>query len=121
GFNPKEINDYIIVKNKPGWKFSSLLNQVPLNNYDVMTSFHSLKQLEGFMGNNIKESSVPFDIDRKLTPEEIEETVKYCRHDVEQTIVVFIQRKEEFDSHISLLKAFKLPLTYISKTKAQLS
>ena len=25
GFNPKEINDYIIVKNKPGWKFSSLL------------------------------------------------------------------------------------------------
>lgn len=121
GFNPKEINDYIIVKNKPGWKFSSLLNQVPLNNYDVMTSFHSLKQLEGFMGNNIKESSVPFDIDRKLTPEEIEETVKYCRHDVEQTIEVFIQRKEEFDSHISLLKAFKLPLTYISKTKAQLS
>lgn len=121
GFNPKEINDYIIVKNKPGWKFSSLLNQVPLNNYDVMTSFHSLKQLEGFMGNNIKESSVPFDIDRKLTPEEIEETVKYCRHDVEQTIEVFIQRKEEFESHISLLKAFKLPLSYISKTKAQLS
>jgi DNA polymerase len=121
GFNPKEINDYIIVKNKPGWKFSSLLNQIPLNNYDVMTSFHSLKQLEGFMGNNIKESSVPFDIDRKLTPEEIKETMKYCRHDVEQTIEVFIQRKEEFDSHISLLKAFKLPLTYISKTKAQLS
>jgi len=121
GFNPKEINDYIIVKNKPGWKFSSLLNQVPLNNYDVMTSFHSLKQLEGFMGNNIKESSVPFDIDRKLTPEEIEETVKYCRHDVEQTIEVFIQRKEEFESHLSLIKAFKLPLAYISKTKAQLA
>jgi len=121
GFNPKEINDYIIVKKNPGWKFSSLLNQVPLNNYDVMTSFHSLKQLEGFMGNSIKESSVPFDIDRKLTPEEIEETVKYCRHDVEQTIEVFIQRKEEFESHISLIKTFKLPISYISKTKAQLS
>lgn len=121
GFNPKEINDYIIIKNKPGWKFSSLLNQVPLNNYDVMTSFHGLKQLEGFMGNNIKESSVPFDIDRKLTPEEIEETIKYCRHDVEQTIEVFIQRKEEFESHLSLIKAFKLPLAYISKTKAQLA
>jgi len=121
GFDAKEINDYIIVKNKPGWKFSSLLNQVPLNNYDVMTSFHSLKQLEGFMGNSIKESSVPFDIDRKLTPEEIEETIKYCRHDVEQTIEVFIQRKEEFESHLSLIKTFKLPLSYISKTKAQLS
>lgn len=121
GFDAKKINDYIIVQGKPGWKFSSLLAKIPLNNYDIMTSFHGLKQLEGFMGNNIKESSVSFDIDRKLTPEEIEETIKYCRHDVEQTIEVFIQRKEEFESHLSLIKAFKLPLAYISKTKAQLA
>jgi DNA polymerase len=121
GFDAKKMNDYIIVGGKQGWKFSSLLNNIPLNNYDIMTSFHGLKQLEGFMGNSIRESSVPFDIDRKLTPGEIEETVKYCRHDVEQTIEVFIQRKEEFESHLSLIKAFKLPLSYISKTKAQLS
>lgn len=121
GFDAKKINDYTIIQGKPGWKFSSLLAKIPLNNYDIMTSFHGLKQLEGFMGNNIKESSVPFDIDRKLTPEEIEETIKYCRHDVEQTIEVFIQRKEEFESHLSLIKAFKLPLAYISKTKAQLA
>lgn len=38
------------------------------------------------MGNDIKETSVPFSIDRKLTDEEIAETVKYCKHDVEQTI-----------------------------------
>lgn len=121
GFEAKKINDFIIIGGKQGWKFSSLLNKIPLNNYDIMTSFHGLKQLEGFMGNSIKESSVPFDIDRPLTPEEIQETVKYCRHDVEQTIEVFIQRKEEFESHLSLIKAFKLPLSYISKTKAQLA
>jgi len=121
GFDAKAMNDYIIVKKNPGWKFSSLLRNVPLNNYDIMTSFHGLKQLEGFMGNSIKESSVPFDIDRELTPEEIEETIKYCRHDVEQTIEVFIQRKEEFESHLSLIKTFKLPISCISKTKAQLS
>lgn len=121
GFEAKKMNDFIIVKGKKGWEFSSLLNKIPLNNYDIMTSFHGLKQLEGFMGNSIKESGVPFDIDRPLTPEEIEETVKYCRHDVEQTIEVFIQRKEEFESHMSLIKAFKLPLSYISKTKAQLA
>ena len=40
---------------------------------------------------------------------------------MEQTIEVFIQRKEEFESHLSLLKAFKLPISYISKTKAQLA
>lgn len=58
GFNPKEINDYIIINQKPGWHFSSLLNKVQLYNYDIMTSMHSLKQLEGFMGNNIKETTV---------------------------------------------------------------
>jgi hypothetical protein len=121
GFNPKKINDYIIIQGKPGWMFSSLLNKIQLNVYDIMTSFHGLKQLEGFMGNSIRESGVPFDIDRPLTPEEIEETVKYCRHDVEQAIEVFIHRKEEFESHLALIKMFKLPLHYISKTKAQLT
>lgn len=121
GFDPKKINDHIIVKKKGGWEFSSLLNKIQLNNYDVMISEHGLKQLEGFMGNDIKESSVPFDLDRELTEAELEETIKYCKHDVEQTIEVFLQRKEEFESHMSLIKAFKLPLRYISKTKVQLS
>ena len=120
-FNPKDINDYIIVKGEPGWKYSDLFRKIPLNNYDVMTTLHSLKQLEGFMGVDIKESSVDFTIDRKLTEEEIKETIRYCRHDVENTILVFLKRKEEFDSMMSLIKTFNLPLSYISKTKAQLS
>ena len=91
GFNPKKINDYIIIKGEPGWKFSSLFNQFPLNNYDVMNNLdRGLKWFEGSLGNNIKETSVPFDIDRKLTEEEIAETIKYCKHDVEQTIEVFL-------------------------------
>ncbi len=122
GFNPKKINDSIIVDGEPGWKFSNMFRKIPLNNYDVMLPLDGgLKSLEGFMGNDIRETSVPFDIDRKLTEEELEETVKYCRYDVEQTIDVFIKRKEEFDSQLSLVKAFKLPTSYIAKTKAQLS
>jgi len=121
GFNPKEINDHIIVKGLGGWSFSSLLRNFPLNNYDVMTTMHGLKQLEGFMGNNIKETGVPFDIDRKLTEDEIQETIKYCVHDVEQTIEVFMQRQEEFEAHMGLIKMFNLPLIYIGKTKPQLS
>lgn len=120
GFNPKQISDHII-SGKGGWSFSNLLRNFPLNNYDVMTSFHGLKQLEGFMGNNIKETSVDFNLNRKLTKEEIEETIKYCTHDVEQTIEVFIQRKADFDAHLGLIKMFKLPLSYIGKTKPQLS
>lgn len=67
-----------------------LIPAVPLWNYDVMLNTDvGLKSFEGFMGNDIKETSVPFNIDRKLTPEEIAETVKYCKHDVEQTVQVF--------------------------------
>ncbi|EPY2274536.1 hypothetical protein ACXAUS_003435 [Clostridium sporogenes] len=121
GFNPKELNDHIIVEHKPAWKFSSTLWRIQLYNYDVMTSFHGLKQLEGFMGNDIRETTVNFNIDRKLTKQELDEVIFYCNHDLEQTMEVFINRIEEFEAHMGLIKNFKLPLKYISKTKAQLS
>lgn len=121
GFDPKEVNDWIIVKGMKGWEYSSLFNTIPLYNYDCMNKFYSLKQLEGFMGNNMKETSVPFDIDRKLTPAEMDLTIKYCRHDVEQTMEVFLQTKANFDAHMNLLKTFNLPLKNISRTQAQLS
>lgn len=121
GLSPQKINNFIIVEGNSGWRYSDLFRNVPINNFDIMTTFHGLKQLEGFMGNMIKESDVDFTINRKLTDDEIEEVVRYCRHDVEQTIKVFIQRKSEFESVMSLIKTFKLPLNYISKTKVQLS
>ena len=122
GMDPKKINDHIIVKNLGGWQYSRAFNHIQFYNFDIMTDkFKGLKQLEGFMGNDIRETTVNFNIDRKLTPKEIEETFFYCNHDVEQTMKVFINRKEEFDSQMNLIKTFKLPLKYINKTKAQLS
>lgn len=122
GFDPKKVNDYIITKGNPGWKFSSLFRQFPLWNYDVMLNTDvGLKSFEGFMGNDIKETSVPFNIDRNLTPEEIAETVKYCKHDVEQTVQVFLKRTEEFNTMMYFIKHFGLSMDYISKTKAQLA
>lgn len=122
GMDPKEISDHIIVKNLGGWEYSGTFNKIQLYNFDIMTDkFKGLKQLEGFMGNDIRETTVAFDTDRKLTTKEIEEVLFYCEHDVNQTMKVFINRKEEFESQISLIKAFNLPLKFISKTKAQLS
>src|SRR5690606_33625976 len=83
--------------------------------------FHSLKQLEGFMGSRIKESSVPFDINRPLTVEEVEEVIDYCTYDVMQTIEVFENLKHEFESQLSLIEAFNLDMKYFNKTKAHLS
>ena len=123
GFDPKAINDFIIVEGHKGWQYSSLLRKLYMVNYDV---FHprtdrGLKTHEAYLGNDICETTVPFDIDRKLTEAEIAETVKYCRHDVEQTIEVFMQRKSEFDARMDLLKMFELPLVYLGKTDAQLT
>lgn len=123
GFDPKAINDFIIAEGDEGWRYSSLLRKVYMVNYDV---FHprtdrGLKTHEAYLGNDICETTVPFDIDRKLTEAEIAETVKYCRHDVEQTIEVFMQRKSEFDARMDLLKMFGLPLVYLGKTDAQLT
>lgn len=123
GFNPKDVNDWIIVEDKPGYRFSSLFRNFPVINYDVMPNPPiSLKTLEAFMGHSIKETSIPFNIDRPLTEEELRETVKYCRHDVEETVEVWLRRKEdEFDAQMSLVKAFHLPASDIGRTKAQLS
>lgn len=126
GFDPKKINDWIIVKGKAGWEYSSLFRNIPLNNYDVMNGVdRGLKFFEGCMGSMIKESSVPFDIQRKLTEAEIQETFKYCRHDVEETIKVFLHRLDDFNAHMGLVKLAcegkGLDLSLIGKTKAQLS
>ena len=122
GFNPWLMNEWIIKENKPGWAFSSLLRAFPLNNYDVMTGIdRGLKVFEGFLGNTIKESSVDFLIDRKLTDNELNEMMKYCRNDVQQTMEVFAERISDFNAQIQLLKMFDLPLSSISKTKVQLS
>ena len=120
GLNPKKINDWIIVKNNDGWRYSSLFNTIPMINFDTMLRIDSgLKTLEGMMGHDIKETSVPFNIDRPLTADEIEETFKYCTHDVEETIEVFLARKAEFDAALGLVKIFNLPMTYMGKTGAQ--
>lgn len=105
--NPKKINDYIIVDKKEGWQFSRAFNKIPMINYDVMPNPPiGLKTLEGFLGSNIKETGVTFNIDRKLTPGEIAETVKYCRHDVGQTIKVFLEKIDDFNAMYGIVKAF---------------
>lgn len=120
--NPKEVNDKIIIEKIEGWKITDAFRNIHLNNYDVKSKKEeSLKYFEGSMGNSIEESSVPFDIKRKLTEAEINETIKYCRHDVEQTIEVFLERLSDFKAQVELLKMFNLPLLEISRTKVQLS
>jgi DNA polymerase len=121
GFNPYEMNEHIITKNKKGHEFSSVLRQYPLTIYDVAQFGASLKQLEAMQGHSIYESDVDFRLDRKLTQAEIDETIKYCRNDVEETMNVFLKVKSDFDVQLELINEFKLPISAISKTQTQLT
>lgn len=121
GLNPKKVNDMIIVHGMSGWQISDEFKEIPLYDFDISTKIQGLKQLEAFMGNNIKETSVPFDIERPLTKAEVKETIKYCMHDVEQTIEVFRRRKAEYDAQMDLIATFELPLNKVSSTQAQLT
>lgn len=121
GKDPFKINDAIIEQDKKGHQLLKNAKDVLLNNFDVANPMNSLKQLEGFMGSMIKESSVPFDLNRPLTEEEIQETIKYCIHDVEETIKVFEYKREDFDSQLLLIETFELGMEMFNKTKAQLS
>lgn len=121
GMDPKEVNDWIVKQERKGWEYSGLFNRVQLYNYDCMRRFNSLKQLEGFMGNSVEETSVPFDIGRPLTDPELKQTIQYCTHDVEQTMEVFLKTKATFDAHMAVINTFDLGMQNISKTQAQLS
>lgn len=80
----------------------------------------SLKEFEGFLGLDIEETSVDFDIDRELTPEEIKNTLKYCRQDVDATEYLIKFRIDAVRSKLDLIKEFNLDKASVNKTNAQL-
>ena len=121
GFDAWDMNQWLIQKGRKGFEFSSMLNKVRLNTFDCMIGFNGLKTLEAFSGMSIQETTIPFDYDGEFTDEMIAEVLKYNEHDVLATIRVFMERKSEFDSYMGLVKLFNLPLSYLGKSKAQLS
>lgn len=119
GFNPYDINEHIITKGLKGYQFSNTLKDYPLITYDLLQLNTSLKQLEAFQGHDIYESEIDFRTDRPLTKAELEETVSYCKNDVQETMDLFNQLRSGFDSRVELINEFKLPLSEMSKTNSQ--
>ena len=58
--------------------------------------FPSLKKIEGNLGKSIVESAISFDIDRKLTAKEVEETIFYCSYDIDTTIDIYKMREKSY-------------------------
>lgn len=123
GMNPYDVSHWIVKKGLPGWKFApEAFQKVPLNFYDVQFNRNvGLKQLEGFMGLSIEESSVDFDLDRPLTQEEIDMTIHYCKHDVDATIEVLNRKMSSFSAQLDIVTTFKRPRRDMCKTLANLA
>ncbi|MDL2301829.1 ERF family protein [Lachnospiraceae bacterium OttesenSCG-928-D06] len=101
----KQVNDYIIGGNQ-GWE-CPLLNgfYFTFNNVDIKDDMQmglSLKAIEGHLGVSVKESTVPFDLDRPLTQEELEETIYYCKHDVDTTERLIDIRKDYLKNKVQI-------------------
>lgn len=128
GFTPQELkklNDWIIAGNQ-GWQYPALNGfYFRFNNVDIRDDTQaglSLKAIEGHMGMNIKESEVDFNIDRPLTPEELEQTIFYCKHDVDATEKLTELRKDYLKNKINLGRIAGLPdVKAMSMTNAKLT
>lgn len=120
GINPKTVNDWIIKEGRAGWQFTNKFKGIELNIYDCMVFGKSLKQLESYLGVNIHETDVDFDIKRPLTEEEKQLNREYCRDDVYNTALVFQHTQDDFKAHMGLCQLAGEPISSMAKTKAQL-
>lgn len=123
----KRCNDFIIGGGKP-WEYSFIqYKKKPFKSFDLRDDIAdpgiSLKAIEGNLKLPIVESSVPFDIDRPLTPEELEEVIRYCKYDVDSTVRLYWERKKNYlDAKILAGGIYDIaPMDALGYTNARLS
>lgn len=122
----KKINDWIIVDKQDGWTypFDQLFIKIPPTT-DLMLDLPthpSLKECEGNMLMDIRESTISFDIDHPWTKEEFEEMLFYCKHDVRATIALLKERMDYLESKVSLGELCGLTVEEsLYRTNAQLA
>lgn len=102
----KQLNDFIIKDERNGWEHWYIRqNRFWFDSFDLMDDTQvgtSLKHIEAHLGVNIEETEVDFEIDRPLTPEEIQKTIKYCKWDVQNTAKLLTIRKNYLECKIAL-------------------
>ena len=121
--DPYEISRMVIDGKQPYYISKALnIKNYKLINMDLIQDIlgMSLKEAEGYMQMSIEESNVSFDLNRELTESEIEETIFYCKHDVDATEKLLEKRIDYIKSKMNLVKTFKLDNSYLESTNANL-
>lgn len=96
----KRHNDFIIGGGN-GWEFPFIqFKKKPFRSFDLRDDIPdkglSLKAIEGNLYLPIVESSIPFDYPDPLSPEQLEEVIRYCKYDVDSTVKLYWERKENY-------------------------
>lgn len=121
GMNVGFVNDKLIKEGKKPFQVVKNAKKYPLNDYDTILKDKSLKQLEAFMGDDIRETEVDFNIDRPLTKEEIKQTLYYNHHDVIEVLRVLDYCWDDFEGQLDIIELYGLDMSYFTKTKVQLA
>lgn len=117
GRNPYELSKKAI----SGERLPYSLNLITLDVMQELPLGVGLKSSQANLGLSIVETPIDFDLDRPLTPEELEELIKYCKNDVKDTELLFNMRKAYFMSKFEIVNEFNLPAENVKKTRAALS
>ena len=102
----KQVNDLIILEEIDGWDIPFLREyRVFFHSFDLMDDCQdgiSLKGIEAHLGIPIEETEVDFNITRKLTAAELEQTIKYCKYDVDATELLYKLRQNYLKNKATL-------------------
>ena len=122
GKDPYKVSQEIINGDKSEGKAWEMFN----NRIDALCEVdlyqdsrgYSLKEVLGFYGLPIIETSIPFDIDRPLREDEEEENLVYNTSDVDGTTAKFIKDIGSLMTKAQICELYDLDYTWLSKTNA---
>lgn len=119
----KKVNDYIIGGGN-GYELKLPYVELPKqwDLFNEITPRKSLKELEGNLCMDITESTIPFDIPTKLTKEQYEELLYYCRCDVKALKPIFELLINKYKSKFIIARLGKIdPIFALAQTDANLT
>ena len=109
----KQINDFIIKEDRNAWDHWFLKqNRFWFDSFDLMDDTQtgtSLKSIEANRGDAIVETGVNFDIERPLTPDELQLEIEYCQTDVMNTAKLLTLRKNYLQTKLNVGRQFNIP------------
>lgn len=115
---PYEISKKIILT---GERVKYKLNLITLDVMQELPLGVGLKSSQANLGMSIVETPIDFNIDRPLTPSELELLIKYCKNDVKDTEMLLKKRLDYFQAKFEIVNEFGLDISCVKNTRAVLS